>query len=390
MFSRRLGAPTAENALTQGIAAARAAGKTLIDLTATNPTAAGFSFYDAIDPAILCDPGVLSYLPSPFGPLSARESISRDYYRSQGVDIDPAELILTASTSEAYAWLFKLLCDPGDDVLVPAPGYPLFSQLAALESIETHSYPLTLSDNRWVLDLTRLRQSISTRTRAICAVSPNNPTGSCLSATDLAGLPAICAEFDLALIVDEVFADYHSPVLSDESRPSAIGIADCLTFTLNGFSKSLCLPQMKLGWIAVSGPESLRDEALSRLAFIADAYLPVNAPVALAAGELLSYRGMIQGEVNARLDANESFLRSSSANGAFDVLPREGGWYACIRIPRESAPFSLLVLDSFGVLVHPGFMYDFRWDDVIVVSLLCEIPVFVSGVERLVSLLRSF
>ncbi len=388
MFSGRVVENREPSAYARSVDNERKRWGSVIDLSGANPTTALFDFYADCDPDIFADAGVFHYAPEPFGPLALRETIAGGYYKTIGASVEPDRIVCAASTSEAYSWLFKLLCNAGDDVLVAAPGYPLVSQIAALESVQVHTFPLTYIGGRWVIDMERLRVSFGTRTRAVCVVS--NPVGSYLHTDEVCALGILCAEFHCALIVDEVFFDYRS---STAANSSVIGSAaihdDCLTFTLQGFSKMLCMPQLKLGWMTVSGPRDLCDEALSRLSFIADAFLPVNAAVALAAPRLLSLREIIQREVCERLKKNEAMLRSVAGADTFEVLGREGGWNACIRIGVSAEKAATYLVDECAVIVQPGFLYDFREDTMLVLSLLTEEGLFCEGMARIVVWLKK-
>jgi aspartate/methionine/tyrosine aminotransferase len=308
------------------------------------------------------------------------------YYRQRGREVPEDSLFLASGTSEAYGWLFKLLADPGAEILVPKPGYPLLEVLTALESVRIVHYPLRYAEpDGWAVDRDRLRDTVGTRTVAIAAVSPNNPTGSYLKEGELSFLQELCRQFGLALIVDEVFSDYEAGTAADRVATAA-GRSEALTFVLNGFSKILGLPQLKLSWIQVSGPEPLRRQAEERLEFIADAYLSVASPVQLAATELLAGREAIQARVQRRLQANERFLAERlGGQAAARLLRREGGWYAVLELAGEAADeelaMALLVKD--GVLVHPGYFYDFSAERFLVLSLLTPEEIFRQGVERL-------
>jgi aspartate/methionine/tyrosine aminotransferase len=290
---------------------------------------------------------------------------------------------LTTSTSESYGFLFKLLCDPGDEVLVPRPSYPLFEFLATLESVRVLQYPLRYYGD-WSIDFEALERLLTERSRAVVLVNPNNPTGSFLKRNELERLVAICRERELAIISDEVFADY---AFAEDSRRvnSLTGVDGALTFCLSGLSKVSALPQMKLGWIAVNGPGELRNLAFERLELIADTYLSVSAPGQHALSAMLDARIPVQAQMRARLRSNLEFLRNRICGSAARLLDVEGGWYASLRIPRVKSEeeWVLDLLDRCDLLVQPGYFYDFDSEAYLVLSLLTREDVFQAGVERL-------
>lgn len=385
MFSARTRWNFTRNALTQALDAHRAAGHALLDLTESNPTRVGLGLApgDAFLP--LAAPPVARYEPDPRGLGVAREAVCA-YYRSRSIAMTPERVILTASTSEAYGWLFKLLCDPGDDVLVAHPSYPLFDDLARLEHVTLRPFPLAY-EGRWSLDIDALRARITPRTRAVLLVHPNNPTGSFLRADELAALVDVCRAHDLALVCDEVFGDYaYAP---DARRVESLAdVTDVLTFTLSGLSKVVAMPQMKLGWIAVSGPAPQRHEAVERLEFIADCYLSVGAPVQHAASSFLARREAIQGGVLQRVRGNREVLRAKlGANSRATLLHAEGGWYATLQVARTRSEeeWVIALLERDHVLVQPGFFFDFAREAFLVLSLLPEPEVFAEGIARFVA-----
>jgi len=382
MFSARTRFDLRPNRLAERLAARRAQGAPLIDLTLSNPTRAGLP--DAPELLLpLARDEARRYDPSPFGLEAARAAVARDFAR-RGTPVDTERILLQASTSEAYAFLFKLLCDPGDQVLVPCPGYPLFEFLAELESVELRSYPL-VHDGEWRLDLAELEAAITPRTRAVVVVSPGNPTGAFLKRGELEALDALCAARDLALVSDEVFADF---AFREDARraPSAARDGRALAFALGGLSKSCGLPQLKLAWTAVSGPPTLRAGALARLEVIADTYLSVATPVQVAAPSLLERRDELQAPTRARVAANLEALRASlgSASPATLYEP-EGGWSAVLRVPATSTEEErvLRLLETQGVLVHPGYFFDFPTEAFLVVSLLTPPAEFQEGIARM-------
>ena len=381
-FSRRTGWDLNANALAARVEAARTEGRPLLDLTESNPTQAGLGWPAERLQAALARSGVDAYRPDPRGHPGARRAVAA-YLAARAGPVAIDRILLTASTSDAYGYLLKLLCDPGDDVLVPAPAYPLLDLLAGLEAVELRRYPLR-EEGGWHLDLPALRAAIGPRTRAVLAVSPSNPVGAVLSAEELAALDEICAERGLALIADEVFAD-----TAPEGAPSALGVRRALAFHLSGLSKVCGLPQLKVGWIAAAGPEARVAPALERLEMIADAYLSVSAPSQLALESLLPERHAFLGPLRARLDGNRARLESL-AYAPFAPLPWRGGWSAVLRIDEAIDEEALcLALIEDGVVVHPGFFFDFERPGYLVVSLMCEPALFTQGLERLARRLRD-
>jgi len=370
MFSERTPRDLAENALARRIGEMRRSGASLLDLTESNPTRAGFLAPPELL-TLLANPESAHYAPDPRGIRSAREAVSGDY-AARGVSVDPDHLVLTASSSESYSLLFKLLANPGDEVLVPTPSYPLFGYLADLDSVRVRTYPLRF-DHEWHLSVDSLSALIGERTRAVVVVHPNNPTGSFLKRTEAMALAAVCAERGIAIIADEVFADFG---LSDGAarHPSFALDSPALSFSLGGLSKSCALPQMKVGWIAISGPPTLRDEALARLEFIADTYLSVATPIQLALPRILEAKASLQEPLRARLARNLQALKAAvAAHPELTLLPAEGGWSALVQCPatRTDEERALDALDA-SVLVHPGHFFDFESGCYLVVSLLCE------------------
>jgi aspartate/methionine/tyrosine aminotransferase len=366
------------NRRARAVARAREARRVLIDLTMTNPTAAGIEYPAALlEP--LADERGCRYEPRPFGSMAAREAVAADYAR-RGLDVPSGRVVLTASTSEAYSLLFKLLCEPsGDEVLVPVPSYPLFDHLTRLDGIRAVPYRLAYH-GRWLVEFDSIDAGWSARTRAVLAVSPNNPTGSTLTASELSAFAQRCSSGNAALVLDEVFAEYP---LGEEWPPERI--AGCLSFRLGGLSKSAGLPQVKLGWIAVDGPETLVGSALDRLELICDTYLSVSTPVQVAAPRLIAAGAVVRDAIRARIRGNYARLREMAAgHPAIEVLHADGGWSAVIRVPstrgEEDLVLELLELD--GVMVHPGFFFDFPHEAYLVVSLLPEPAAFRDGIRR--------
>jgi hypothetical protein len=382
-FSRRTGWDRSPTLLARALAARRDAGLPVLDLTASNPTRAGLDFPPGLL-ADLGDAGGLVYEPEPLGRLEAREAVAADYAR-RGVETQPGRIVLTASTSEAYAWLLKLLCDAGDRILVPRPSYPLFDYLADLEAVEVGSYPL-LFDGLWHVDPEAVAAALTPRTRAVFVVSPNNPTGSWLSRAAARALRKLCAERGLALVSDEVFADF--PLRPrDDRQPSLADDGPGLSFGLGGLSKSCGLPQLKLAWIAVAGPEAPRREALARLELIADSYLSVSTPVQRAAPGLLARKDAIAGPIRVRLAESLDTLEAALARPGCPVslLEVEGGWSAVLRVPVTHPDEEVVrgLLERRGVLLHPGSLYGFAPQGYLVASLLSTADELRLGIGRL-------
>lgn len=354
-FSARTRWDLQTNALAQATEAARAAGLPLVDLTEANPTRVGLAPTWPQLQACLDDPAAATYAPLPFGLPHARAAVAEHHQQR----VPAEQVVLTASTSEAYAYLFKLLCQPGDSVLVPQPSYPLFDYLAGLEAVRTVPYPSRLAGGEWHVDLAALAERIDDTTRAILVVSPNNPTGAVLRTEELAGLVALCREHGLALVSDEVFADTLDPRLPDRV-PTLAGEAGCLTFVLSGLSKVCLTPQLKLGWMLVSGPPAEVTEALARLEIVADTFLSVATPVQHALPRLLALRPELQDRLQARLGTNRQVLRQALEGGTATLLPADGGWSALVRVPRvqSDGDWALELLERDGLIVHPGWFFD--------------------------------
>lgn len=383
MFSARTAWDLAANRLAARLEEARASGRPLFDLTETNPTRAGLAWPTARLAAALQGPDLADYEPDPRGAAQARAAVAA-YLADRGHALLPERILLTASTSEAYGFLLKLLCDPGDDVLVPAPAYPLLDLLAGLEAVGLRRYPLRY-DGDWHLDLAALKAAIGPRTRAVLVVSPSNPVGAVTSAEELEALDALCARHGLALLSDEVFADTAAGAADPAATgaPSALSARRCLAFHLSGLSKVCGLPQLKVGWLAAAGPDALVTPALARLEMIADAYLSVSGPSQRALAALLPEREAFLRPLRARLDANRAALKAR-AGGAFDLLRSAGGWSAVLRIGEtEDEEARCLALLERGVAVMPGFFFDFERPGYLVVSLLPAPETFTQGIELL-------
>jgi hypothetical protein len=386
MFARRTAWHNRPNRFTQALEARRRAGGEIFDLTESNPTRCGLD-YPAWLLNALPDPRALDYAPEAQGMRSAREAVC-GYYAARGEKVAPERVLLATSTSEAYSWIFRLLCDPGDEVLVPAPSYPLFEYLAGIQDVAPVRYPL-FYDQGWHVDTHALEQAVTPRTRAVMAVDPNNPTGSYVCPGELAELNRICAARELALVADEVFLDF---ALDGKPRRSLVQNSAALTFTLSGLSKIAGLPQMKIAWLVASGPEAQVTAALARLEIIADTYLSLNAPLQLALPALLAFRKQFQVQLGERIRANLAALDAQLASEPqLQRLELEGGWYAIVRAPQTASDEDLAIalLEEQGVLAHPGHFYDFASDGYLVLSLITPAARFAEGARRLASLVHS-
>jgi len=385
MFSRRTDWKLTPNHFTRAVEEVRLSGREILDLTLSNPTRAGI-VYDG--PAILDslrNLKSLDYDPQAKGLLSAREAVAA-YYTDRGEHIDPEHLVLTTSTSEAYSHIFRLLANPGDEVLVPQPSYPLFDFLAELQDVKLVGYPLWY-DHGWQIDWSSLELAVTGKTRAVVVVHPNNPTGSYVSAGERERLSNFCRDRGLAVIVDEVFLDYAH----DGSRRSSFVANDgALTFTLSGISKISALPQMKLAWIAGSGPRSDTELAVQRLEVVADTYLSLNAPVQLATDVFLEQRKKIQPQLMQRVRGNLAELDHQLAGQkSSERLDIQGGWYAVLRVPvmQSDEELAIALLQNTGTMVHPGHFYDFPRDGYLVISLITPEKDFREGISRLLNFL---
>lgn len=385
-FSARTGWDLSETELSRAVRERRAAGLPIVDLTASNPTRCGFEYDEAGILAALARPEAMMYSPDPRGMMAAREAVC-GYYRERRADVDPEQIFLTPSTSEAYSYLFRLLCDPGDEVLIAQPSYPLFDFLAQIESVRLTPFAL-FYDHGWHLDSEALRRQITPRTRAVAVVHPNNPTGHFTKTAERRELERICAEHGLALIVDEVFLDYD---LSGAPEPSfACGEHKALTFVLSGLSKIAALPQMKAAWIAAFGPEPQLRQAMDRLEVIADTFLSMNAPVQCAMPTWLAERRGIQRQIRDRLRRNLKALDGEVAGTAVSRLEVEAGWYAVLRVPAVERDEDLAVrlAREHGVEVHPGHFFGFADSGWLVVSLLVSDRDFHSGIQAITSVFK--
>lgn len=425
MFSERTNWRLAQNRFTQAVEEARARGAKLLDLTASNPTRVGLRYDSAAILAALRSERALDYDPQAKGLRSAREAVAR-YYGEECASgerdvasnvstvgscgkvaaIDPERIVLTASTSEGYSYVFRLLCNAGDELLVPKPSYPLFEFLADLQDVKLVPYPL-IYDHGWQMDFHSMENAVTARTRGVVMVHPNNPTGSYVHAEERAPLNHFCRKHGMALIVDEVFLDYELgaeravelrstghpraavPTFS-EKRSSFVGNRDALTFTLSGLSKISALPQMKVAWVVTSGPEEIANAAMARLEVIADTYLSMNAPIQWAVPALLEQRNDIQRQIIQRVKGNlEELDRRLAAQKSCERLNVEGGWYAVLRVPvtRSDEELAIELVREKSVVVHPGHFYDFESDGYLVISLITAEQEFAEGMGRVLQYL---
>jgi alanine-synthesizing transaminase len=383
MFAKRTNWNLETNRLSAALAAHRAAGKPLIDLTNSNPTECGFAYDEQAILGALGNPASLKYEPNPRGLAVARGAVAR-YYEERGAVVSSDDIFLTTSTSEAYSYVFRTLCNPDDEVLIPEPSYPLFEFLADIQDVRLVRYPL-LYDHGWQIDFHNVKQSFTSRTRAIIVVNPNNPTGNYCKPEEMRKLNEICAEQGVAIIADEVFLDF---ALGGDRQATFASNSGALTFTMSGISKICGLPQMKAAWLVVSGPESLKKEAVARLEVIADTYLSMNAAIQWALPTLLGQRREFQKQVIARVKENLAELdRQLAGQKSCGRLEVEGGWNAVIRVPATGSDeeLALELLAAEGVYVHPGHFYDFPAEGFVVVSLISPIGEFARGIRELLS-----
>jgi alanine-synthesizing transaminase len=386
MFSDRTDWKLTRNRLTEALEEVRSTGAPVLDLTISNPTRAGLHYDAAQILQSLSSPQAMDYDPQPKGLPVTRAAVA-GYYRDQhGIHTDPEHLILTTSTSEGYSFVLRLLCNPGDELLVPKPSYPLFEFLADLQDVKLVPYPL-LYDHGWQMDFPSLEKAVTKRTRGVVVVHPNNPTGSYVHAHEQKLLNRFCREHKLALIADEVFLDYAH---DRSAQKSLTANKDVLTFTLSGVSKISALPQMKVAWIATSGPPAEVGAAQARLEIIADTYLSMNAPIQWATPALLDQRKSIQQQLLDRVLVNRAELdRQLAAQKTCQRLHLEAGWYAVLRVPVTQTDEELAIdlLRRRSVLVHPGHFYDFPSDGYLVLSLITPEAEFAEAIGRLLELL---
>ncbi len=389
MFSDRTNWQLAQNQFTQAVEDARARGGRLLDLSASNPTRVGLE-YDALTIlGALNSPESMNYDPQAKGLLSARQAVAA-YYRDEHKirDLHPDRIVLTTSTSEGYSYVFRLLCNAADEMLVPKPSYPLFEFLADLQDVKLIPYPL-IYDHGWQMDFHSLAKVVSDRTRGIVVVHPNNPTGSYVKAKEQTQLNAFCRERELALVVDEVFLDFR---LGDSQPASFAGNEAVLTFTLSGLSKVSALPQMKIAWTVTSGPAAAVKAAMGRMEVIADTYLSINAPIQWALPSLLEQRHGVQRQLKNRVNTNLAELdRQLTEQTLCQRLCVEGGWYAVLRVPvtRSDEDLAIQLVRDESVIVHPGHFYDFPTDGYLVLSLITPPEEFSVGVERVLASLAA-
>jgi aspartate/methionine/tyrosine aminotransferase len=385
MFSQRTDWKLTRNRLTEALDEVRSSGARLFDLTLSNPTRAGLRYDQSLILQALASPHSMDYDPQPKGLSGARAAVAEYYQAAHGISLDSERLILTTSTSEAYSFVLRLLCNPGDELLVPKPSYPLFEFLADLQDVKLVPYSL-IYDHGWQIDFPSLQKAVTERTRGVVVVHPNNPTGSFVHNNELEFLNRVCREHALALIADEVFLDYSH---DGKKPPSFVANHEVLTFTLSGVSKISALPQMKVAWIATSGPPEMVQAAESRLEVIADTFLSMNAPIQWATQSLLEQRKKIQQQLLDRVLANLAELdRRLAAQKTCERLSVEGGWYAVLRVPVTQTDEELTVnlLRRKSVLVHPGHFYDFSSDGYLVLSLIAQRDEFGEGIGRLLEL----
>ena len=385
MFASRTQWSLAPNRLSLEVEELRRRGVPLLDLTESNPTRCGFAFETQAVLEALTDPRALAYEPDPRGLLFARRAVA-DYYAERGITLDPGQIFLTTSTSEAYSYVFRLLADAGDKILAPQPSYPLFDFLAGLNDVGIVPYPL-IYDQGWQIDFPMVEKRLDRRARAILVVHPNNPTGSFVRRRELDGLLDFCRSRSLALVADEVFADY-SWAADPRRVASHAAVTEALTFTLSGLSKISALPQMKLAWLVVNGPPELLRSALARMEIIADTYLSVSAPLALALPRLLETRRALQPQILERVTSNLKWLDAQlTSRQPVSRLAAEGGWYVILRLPsiRTDEEWAMELAGKDGVLVHPGHFFDFASDGYLVVSLLPGPETFQDGITRILA-----
>jgi len=384
MFSDRIPSDLRHNRLAETLADLKRANQPILDLTASNPTRAGISYArDLLTP--LADPRGLVYAPEPLGLREARQAVAADFAR-RGLPVTEEQIALTASTSEAYSLLFKLLCAPGDEILIPRPSYPLFDHLSRLDAVSAVPYELEYHA-KWSVDVASLERGFTARTRAVLLVSPNNPTGQFIDPSEMAAIAELCREHDAAVISDEVFADY---ALASPGAPSGLLLGDVgvVGFTLGGLSKSIGLPQVKLAWIVLSGPADSVADARARLELASDTYLSVSTPIQLAAAELLERGAGVRQQIQTRVRDNYRTLHARAGEvPSCELLHAEGGWYGVLRVPSIVAEEDLVVtlLAEDRVLVHPGYFFDFPHESFLIVSLLPPAEQFLDGVSRILS-----
>lgn len=384
MLSRRTRWDATRNAFAMAREAALARGRELLDLTVSNPTLAGIAYPSEELADILARAARVPYRPDPVGIFAAREALAAEL-STMDDPVDPDHLVLTASTSEAYAWLFKLLANPDDEIVTHTPSYPLLDHLADLESVRIRRFPLHFHAGRWEVETSSVAAALGERTRAVVMIHPNNPTGSFVGAKAQLELAPLLADREVPLIADEVFFDY--PFEGATRPPSLASLRDVPTFVLGGLSKSAGLPHWKLGWIRLAGPPDRVAEAKSGLELIADTFLSVSTPVQAALPEVLAVGRGIRDSIRRRTAENLATLSSEARRSpAIELLPADGGWTAVLRLPLLGSEEEMAIefLERDGVVVQPGWLFDFAMEGFFVVSLITEPEVFAEGVQRVV------
>jgi len=381
-FSQRTNWELSSNKITTVVDSLKKDNVGIINLTESNPTQCGFGYPKRILKS-LYDKKNFVYAPDAQGLLEARRAIC-EYYNAQQLDVRPEQIFLTSSTSEAYSYLFRLLADPDDEFLFPRPSYPLFQFLGDLNDITLGFYPLRYL-NQWVIDFEALDDLLTAKTKGVVLVNPNNPTGSFIKAYELEALNQICQKHHLSIICDEVFHDFSFS--THQKYLSLVNNKSVLTFVLSGLSKTLGLPQMKLSWIVMSGPDSLVEDAKKRLEVIADTYLSVNTPVQQACGSWLKYHRDLQQQILKRIRQNLHLLQNFASKGIYQLLNAEGGWYAVLKLfpNHKEEEIVLECLDRDHVFIHPGYFFDFPDEPYLVLSLLPQEDIFEKGVLRVLS-----
>jgi len=387
-FAKRTNWSLASNQISVELEDLRNDNATILDLTESNPTNCGFSYPEDRIITSLMEAANLCYTPTPRGDLRARKAIC-EYYLSKGLKVDPQQIFLTSSTSEAYSYLFRLLVDPGQQVIFPCPSYPLFSFLGDLNDVRIDTYTIAY-EKKWGIDLKSLQKVLCDDSKAIVLVNPNNPTGSCIRRKELEAMNALCREKNISLICDEVFADFMFE--QEDDHVSLVGNDHVLTFVLGGISKTLGLPQMKLSWIVINGPQDMVNNSSERLEVIADTYLSVNTPTQNALPQWLDNRQSIQSEINNRIRSNLCFLKEHiTATLGCEVLAADGGWYSIVKIPDtfNEEQWVLMFLNYDHVSVHPGYFFDFPNGTFIIVSLLPMVDTFEEGIKRIIKRIKN-
>lgn len=383
MFSERTDWKLTPNRYTRALEEMRSSGESLFDLTVSNPTECGLHYDSAAILKAFQNEKAIAYQPEAKGLLAAREAVAGYYCEDHGEVVDPESVLLTTSTSEAYSFVFRLLCNPRDEILVPKPSYPLFDFLGDLQDVNLRPYSLQYAHG-WFIDFESVLRALTPRTRAVLLVHPNNPTGSWVKSEEAARVNEVCRERNLALIVDEVFLDY---ALEGQKRKSLVGNRDVLTFTLSGLSKIAALPQMKVAWMVTTGPEALAQPALQRLEIIADTYLSLSSTTQLAIPRLLEQRRSLRAQLLERIRQNWAALESMLAGErSLELLDMEGGWYAVLRVAggRSDEDLAIEIMRKARVLVHPGHFYDFAGEGYLIVSLIVAQENFRTGMAGVV------